>query len=266
MVLGVFDSGVGGLTVLQQIIRQMPGTAVLYFADTARLPYGGRTTGEICRYVREILHWFESEGVDRVLMACNTSSALALPVVRHEFDISIDGLIDAGAEAALAAGGERIGVIATAATVASRAYSRAIRERSRRAQVGEVACPAFVPLIEGGQWMSDQMRIVARQYLEPLLKQRIDALIYGCTHYPYLAPIFEEFIPASIQRIDPAVAAVARLKATGQPPQECTDQAHYRFCVSGDPEQFAHAASAWLGYRPAVCAVNLPTLPVGLRG
>ncbi|BAC89437.1 glutamate racemase [Gloeobacter violaceus] len=260
MVLGLFDSGLGGLTVLREIARRLPAQPVIYFADTARLPYGSRTPAEICRYVREILHWFEQQGVQRVLMACNTSSALALPVVASEYALKVGGLIAPAARAA-ARRGRRIGVIATAATVQSHAYTRAIQALTPRAQVWEVACPEFVPLVEGGRLLGEEVRSVARRYLAPLVEQRIDTLVYGCTHYPYLAPVIGDLLPASVRCVDPAVAAVAELAAALPPSRRLETRAACHFFVSGDPVRFAQAAYPWLDYYPQVQAVALPPLP-----
>ena len=145
--IGIFDSGVGGLTVLRELYRQLPNESILYFADTARLPYGTRSSHEILQFCFEILTWMVQQGVKMVVLACNTSDALALEVLRREFDLPILGLILPGARAAVQQG-RRIGVIATPATAASNAYRRAILEIEATAQVWQVGCPEFVPLVE----------------------------------------------------------------------------------------------------------------------
>lgn len=145
--IGVFDSGVGGLTVLRELYRQLPQESALYFGDTARVPYGTRSTAEILQFVREILDWMTDQGAKMIIMACNTSSALALEAVRAEYAVPILGLILPGARAAVQQG-RRIGVIATPATAASNAYRQAIQEIEANAQVWQVGCPEFVPLIE----------------------------------------------------------------------------------------------------------------------
>jgi glutamate racemase len=251
--IGIFDSGVGGLTVLRELDRQLPQESILYFGDTARLPYGNRTPEEILSFVRDIIGWMVQQGAKMVMMACNTSSALALEQVQQEFDLPILGLIWPGARAA-ARVGQRIGVIATPATVASNAYRQAILEVNPQAQVWQVGCPAFVPLIEQGRLQHPETRQVAAQYLQPLIAASIDALVYGCTHYPHLEPVFRTLLSEQVQRIDPAahlVAAAAReltllnLKHAGV--------AHpTRFYVSGEPDGFAELSVRWLGYRPQV--------------
>ena len=252
--LGVFDSGVGGVTVLREIIRQRPAEAVLYFADSARLPYGTRSAEEICQFVREIMTWFSSQGVGRVLMACNTSSALALEMARREFELPVEGLIVPAARVA-ARTGRRIGVIATEATVRSRAYSRAIQAVAPGVEVFESACPEFVPLIESGRLLSAETRQVAQRYLQPLIAARIDTLVYGCTHYPFLAPVLDTLLSPEVVRVNPAAALVAQLP-------DCQfdferQAPRYRFCVSGNPERFARAAYPWLDFYPTVESVSL---------
>ncbi|MGF1515234.1 MAG: glutamate racemase [Elainellaceae cyanobacterium] len=244
--IGIFDSGVGGLTVLKAIHRRLPHEPVLYFGDTARLPYGTRCEGEILQFVREIVDWMQQEQVKLVIMACNTSSALALHRVRREYAVPLLGMIEPAA--AQAAGGRRIGVIATPATVASHAYRSALARLNPAAQVWEVGCPKFVPLIEQNRIHDAETRSVVRAYLAPLLKQRIDTLIYGCTHYPLLDPVIEALLPPTVRRIDPA-AQVAIAAAQMLPASACQSPST-RFCVSGDPDAFSRLAGQWLGYRP----------------
>ncbi len=259
--IGIFDSGVGGLTVLRELYRQLPNESILYFADTARLPYGTRSGSEILQFCFEILSWMVEQGVKMVVMACNTSDALALESLRHKFNLPILGLILPGARAAVQHG-RRIGVIATPATAASNAYRRAILEVEATAQVWQVGCPEFVPLVEQNRLYDPYTTEVARQYLAPLLQQRIDTLIYGCTHYPHLAPILREILPPQVKLVDPAehvVAAAAQeldligLKNTRAPLPT-------RFCVSGSPQQFAKLSVQWLGCTPVVEKIHLPTV------
>jgi glutamate racemase (EC 5.1.1.3) len=206
--IGIFDSGVGGLTVLRELYRQLPNESILYFGDTARLPYGTRGAAEIVQFVREIMAWLVEQDVKMVIMACNTSSALAMEMVQAEFDIPVLGVILPGAQAAVQQG-KRIGVIATPATAASNAYRNAILEMDNSCLVWQVSCPAFVPLIEQNRIYDPYTYEVAREYLAPLIQQRIDTLIYGCTHYPLLAPVLRSLLPVGVQLIDPAVRVVA---------------------------------------------------------
>lgn len=256
--IGIFDSGLGGLTVLHQLYRQLPNESIIYFGDTARIPYGSRSTTEILQFVREILNWMVQQNVKMVIMACNTSSALVLEMVRSEFPLPILGVILPGARAAVQQG-KRIGVISTLATAASNAYQRAILEVEPTAQVWQVGCPEFVPLIEQNRINDPYTTEVARYYLAPLLAQQIDTLVYGCTHYPLLAPVLRSLLPPNVKLIDPAgyvVASAAQeldllgLRNNHQPLPT-------RFYVSGCPQQFTQSAVRWLGCTPVVESVCL---------
>ena len=259
--IGVFDSGVGGLTVLQEVHRQLPNESVVYFGDTARLPYGKRSPAEIIEYVYEILYWMQSEGVKMAIMACNTSSALALDIVQKDFDLPILGLILPGARAAVGKG-KRIGVIATTATVKSRAYVRAICESDPQAQVFQIDCPEFVPLIESDRIDDPYTLQVAKQYLQPLIDENIDTLVLGCTHYPHLSRVLRQILPAQVTLVNPAAYVV---KAAGQELDlmglRCLDNqygyAETRFFVSGEPDRFAQVSRRWLGKLPLVEKVCL---------
>ncbi len=259
--IGVFDSGVGGLTVLREIMTHLPAESLLYFGDTARVPYGDRTQAELLRFVREIITWMQGQGVKMVVMACNTSSALALEIVQAEFDLPILGIILPGARAAAKAG-QRIGVISTVATAKSNAYKQAILEASPNSQVWQVGCPDFVPLIEKSRIDDPYTRAVATDYLKPLMAANIDTLVYGCTHYPHLAPLMDQILPPSITVINPAsflVTAMAKeLDLLGL--RNNQTQSQIDFYVSGDPAQFAQVSSQWLGFTPDVKSVSLAVL------
>lgn len=259
--IGIFDSGVGGLTVLRELYRQLPQESILYFADTARLPYGTRASGEILQFVREIITWLVEQDVKMVLMACNTSSALALDEVRSEFDVPILGLILPGARAAVNIG-KRIGVIATPATAASNAYRRAMLDLDASVKVWQVGCPYFVPLIEQNRIYDPYTLEIAREYLTPLIQQQIDTLVYGCTHYPHLEPIVRSLLSDRVNFIDPAVhlvkAAAQELEILGNGNLETALPT--RFVVSGSPEQFANLSLQWLGYTPYVEKGYLPNI------
>jgi glutamate racemase len=256
--IGIFDSGAGGLTVLRELYRQLPNESILYFGDTARLPYGIRSQAEILQFVREILIWMLQQNVKMVIMACNTSSALALETIRSEFDLPILGIILPGARAAVQVG-KRVGVIATPATAASNAYRQAIQEIDPAAQVWQMGCPEFVPLIESSRIHDPYTRQVAKEYLAPLLEQQIDTLVYGCTHYPYLAPIIQSLVPRSVKLVDPAVhvvqAAAQELEMLGL--RSTRPAVPTQFYVSGCPKTFAQLSVQWLGCAPVVQQVNV---------
>lgn len=256
--IGLFDSGIGGLTVLREIYRQLPQESILYFADTARLPYGTRSQEEILQFVREILDWMSAQGVKMIIMACNTSSALALDVVRREYELPILGLILPGARAAVRQG-KQIGVIATPATAASNAYRQAIQEIDSTAKVWQVGCPEFVPLIEQNLIYSPYTKEVAQSYLQPLFRKKIDTLVYGCTHYRHLDGVIRSLLPSSVKIIDPAeeiaIAAEKELGLMGFKSNKLPLPT--RFCVSGSPRQFAQLSRQWLGCLPRVEKIYL---------
>jgi len=258
--IGIYDSGLGGLTVLRALQQQLPHEPVLYFGDTARVPYGTRSAAELLTFGRQILTWMGEQGVKMVLVACNTSSALVLEQLQREFPWPILGLILPGARAAVKTG-RRIGVLATPATVQSGAYPRAIREACPQAGVWQVPCPELVPLIEQGRSHTPAARHILRRYLAPLLSVGVDTVIYGCTHYPLLDDLMAELLPPRVQRIDPATALV---KAAAQELDALGLKHHgsggVRFGVSGSPQTFARLAQRWLGTRLPVEAVVLPTL------
>ncbi|QUS59278.1 glutamate racemase [Synechocystis sp. PCC 7339] len=259
--IGVFDSGVGGLTVLRELYRQLPKESILYFGDTARLPYGNRSPQVILQYVREILTWMTEEEVKMVIMACNTSSALALETVQQEFNMPILGVILPGARAAVRQG-RRIGVISTPATAASNAYRHAIHEVNPDALVWQMGCPEFVPLIEQNRLHDPYTLEVAKGYLQPLLDADIDTLVFGCTHYRHLTPVFQQILPSHIRLVDPAShvvkAARQELEVMGLRNSEMSIAT--RFTVSGCPQQFAELSQQWLGFTPMVEKISLPCL------
>jgi glutamate racemase len=248
--LGVFDSGIGGLTVVRELLHRLPGEDIVYFGDTARLPYGTKSATTVRRFSVENTHFLLNHGVKLVVIACNTSSAVALDVLRRQFEIPILGVVEPGARAAVAATRSgRIGVIGTYGTVASSSYEKAIRGLLPEAAVTAVACPLFVPLAEEG-WIDHAVtRAVAEEYLAPLRAAHIDTLVLGCTHYGVLrADIASVFDGEPVVLVDSA-AEVAREVAThlepaagaGTPPANC------RFYVSDIPARFREVGSRFLG-------------------
>jgi glutamate racemase len=256
--IGVFDSGVGGLTVLRALQNQLPQESFLYFGDTAHVPYGTRSAKEIQTFTRQILSWMMQQPIKMAVMACNTSSALALDVVRKEFPIPVLGIILPGAKVAVQQG-KRIGVIATPATVGSDCYRQAIQEIDPSIEVFQEACPEFVPLIENRQLHLPETKRVVAQRIQPLLEAGIDTLVYGCTHYPHLDPLLNQLLPSHIKRVDPALQMA---KAVNQELKLLQLQSHSRsgitrFAVSGDSRKFAQACYQWLGDRSVVEFVEL---------
>lgn len=207
--IGVFDSGVGGLTVVAEIRRRFPAEDVAYFGDTARVPYGNKSPETVTRYSREIARFLMSKQIRILVVACNTSSAVALDELNGRLPVPVLGMIEPGARAAVeATRNGRIGLIGTRATVSSGAYARAVKALDPRAAVLAQPCPLFVPLVEEG-WAEDPVtREVARRYLEPLLASDVDTIILGCTHYPVLIPVLQDVAGPGVALISSATSAV----------------------------------------------------------
>ena len=212
--IGVFDSGVGGLTVVREIMRQIPEERIVYFGDTARVPYGGKSTDTLIRYTRQIIRFLKTRGVKAIVVACNTASAVALEAVRDELDIPIIGVVRPGAKVAAAATkNKKIGIIGTETTVNSGMYVKLIQDLLPDAQVIGKACPLFVPLVEEG-WTKDPVtEEVARRYLADLQNSDIDSLILGCTHYPLLRHMVGEIMGENVTLVNPAYETALELKA-----------------------------------------------------
>ncbi|AHF07986.1 glutamate racemase [Desulfitobacterium metallireducens] len=275
-VIGMFDSGVGGLTVMKEILEQIPELRIIYLGDTARVPYGNRSKEELIDFGEEIITFLISQGAEAVVVACNTSSANALPDLKKSFDIPLIGTIEPGARLAVSkTSGGKIGLIATEATVRSKAYSSAIsrvlskgvlpedqglRESWQQGEqsialVKSQACPLFVPLVEAGLSKTPEARGIARTYLSGFDTAGVDALILGCTHYPFLAPVIRDILGEQTALIDPAQAMVDELKSVLDKLDEVQEMKakstvketwKLRFYVSGDPELFQSVGNTLL--------------------
>lgn len=244
LTIGVRDSGVGGLTVARELKKQIPHARLLYFADTAHVPYGDRTPREVRHFALAISEFLIEEGADLVVFACNTSSAYALQIAKHRFATPLIGMIEPGARAALSANTSTpfapIGVLATAATVQSRMYARwieglQIEKGETPIQCIEIACPEFVPLVESEQASTPFARKACEEYLRPLLQADVKTIVLGCTHYPLLLPLLQQVAPR-IYFVDPAQAVateVAALVAAKGVLPPATSAAPDRFFVSG---------------------------------
>lgn len=249
--IGVFDSGIGGLTVAHELIRQLPGESLIYFGDTARVPYGPKSPDTVRRYSREIAAFLQGEGVKAIVIACNTATAHALQALREELTIPVIGVVEPGARAAVRASEEgHIGVIGTVGTVKSGAYERAIRALEPDLRITARACPLFVPLIEEGWTDSEATRLVAQQYLEPLIAADVDTLVLGCTHYPLIKPLLADVLGPSVRLIDSAEETAAEtgrvLTERGLRASEGHEATH-RFIASDDPLMFLQLGQRFLG-------------------
>ena len=251
--IGVFDSGLGGLTAVRELRQLLPSENIIYFGDTARVPYGGRSAEILLKYARQDVRFLRSHDIKAILVACGTVSTTALPQLRQESDIPILGVVEpACRRAAAVTRNRRVGLIATAASVRSGAYQRSLRQLDPDIAVTAKACPLFVPLVENGRFRRGDVVIetVAREYLEPLRREGLDTLILGCTHYPLLKTMIGEFMGQSVTLVDPAKTAAHHLERMLserglRAAQENEGQAH--FYVSDVPDSFVQTADLFLG-------------------
>jgi glutamate racemase len=248
--IGVFDSGVGGLTVASRLMSEAPHLALHYFGDTAHVPYGNRPAEEVTRLVEDITDYLVRSGVSAVVMACNTSNALAIDRIRQWCPVPLIGIIEPAARAAVqATRNGRIGVIANPITAASGAYERAAAAvpacKERLLKVYPVGCPKLVPLIETGRVNSPEAREALMEYLEPLIERSVDTLVLGCTHYPFLTHLIRDIMGPDVVIIDPGASVIHELCKHGV--TRTQTQGHI-FEVSGCPGDFETHGSRLIGY------------------
>ena len=260
--VGVFDSGVGGLTVAREISRQLPNENIVYFGDTARVPYGSKSQNTIIRFSEQIIRFLKTKDVKAIV--CNTASALALDAVRDEFDVPVMGVVIPGARAAVEATCNRkIGVVGTDATVRSGMYTKIIRQMAPDITVVEKACPLFVPLVEEGFKDHAVTREIIEYYLESMRGSGIDAMILGCTHYPLLRSKIREYMGEGIQIVNPAYETALDLKRLLRDREMENDGAteehsRYSFYVSDAAEKFRRFANTVMPFDvPTTNVVNI---------
>lgn len=253
--IGVFDSGVGGLTVAREIMRQIPNERIVYFGDTARVPYGSKSKDIIIKYSRQIIRFLLTENVKAIVIACNTASAFAIETMQQEFDIPIVGVVKPGAKvAAETTVNGRIGLIGTEGTIRSGVYAEYIRSFRHDAQVIGKSCPLFVPLVEENMLHDEVTDMVAQRYLSELKDKDIDTLIMGCTHYPLLRSTVRKIMGDKVNLVNPAYETavelrdvlnrenIANIKEVDSP------SSMYRFYVSDDEDKFKAFANSILPF------------------
>ncbi|MCF0146271.1 MAG: glutamate racemase [Eubacterium sp.] len=254
--VGVFDSGLGGLTVVREIMRNLPDESLVYFGDTARVPYGNKSKDTIIRYSGQIIRFLQEQNVKAIVVACNTASALALDTVEKEIDLPILGVVRPGAGMAIrTTRNKRIGVIATEGTIRSGLYHELICAEDPEISVFEKACPLFVPLVEEG-WNKDPVtEEVARRYLKELLENDIDTLIMGCTHYPLLRTLLKRVVGEKVTLVNPAYETAQALKQLlekrnlfHEPVSVGEEAGRYRYFASDSIEHFKDFANRILPY------------------
>lgn len=254
--IAVLDSGVGGLTVVKQIVRQLPNEQILYFGDTARTPYGPRPAEEVIIFTQQMVNYLLQYEPKLIVIACNTATAVALEVIRQQVKIPVVGVIAPGARAAVKATRTGIvGVIGTEGTIRSQAYEKALKLISPHLEVHSLACPLFVPLVEQGLFNTDEVIQIVQSTLVPLLGKEIDSLILGCTHYPFLADAISSVVGSDttlISSADETAREVSAIMNQYDLQAPADRQPVHQFFCSRDPQMFGQIAEMWLG-----CKVNV---------
>ncbi|MDX1660735.1 MAG: glutamate racemase [Gemmatimonadota bacterium] len=249
--IGVFDSGIGGLTVMHALMEALPAERLVYFGDTARVPYGPKSRETVTRFSIENVELLAGHGVKAVVVACNTATAFALPTLKERFDLPVVGVVEPGARAAVAATTTgRVGVIGTHGTIGSGAYRDALEALRPELHVTSRPCPLFVPLAEEGWTDHPAARLAAEEYLAPFRDEGVDALILGCTHYPLLKGVIGETLGDGVRLIDSAeetAREVGALLGRRDLAREGGGRPEHRFLVSDLPEQFLRVGQRFLG-------------------
>lgn len=253
--IGVFDSGVGGLTVAREIMRQIPNEKIIYFGDTARVPYGSKSKETVTRFSKQIVRFLKTFGVKTIVVACNTASAYALDELEKEIDIPVMGVVKPGAKtAAEVTKNGRIGVIATDATIGSQIYTHYIKELNKDVTIYGKACPLFVPLVEEGLWEDPVTDEIAKRYLTELIDIDIDTLILGCTHYPLIRSTLGRIMGDQVTLVNPAFETARELKEMLAERGLLNEEApklgenQYQFYVSDGAEKFKRFANSIIKY------------------
>ncbi len=251
--IGVFDSGLGGLTAVKEIMNLFPDENIVYFGDTSRVPYGTRSKETILKYTYNDINFLLSQDVKMIVIACGTASSAALPEIKEEFSVPIYGVVDAGAyEAARVTKNNKIGIIGTPATIKSGAYTKYLKEFNPEVEVYNRACPLFVPLVENGHFNTEVTRLVVKEYLEEIKTAGVDTLILGCTHYPLLKDAISEYMGDGVTLISPGeeVAKYLKKKLTDDDRHSnVRDDEQYRYFVSDSVESFEDLGSIFLETR-----------------
>jgi glutamate racemase len=249
--IGVFDSGIGGLTVVRALLDVLPNENIVYFGDTARVPYGSKSPQVVREYTQDDVDFLVSKHVKMIVVACNTVSAVALDVVQKRAHMPVCGVIVPGAqEAVRCSPGKRIGVIGTVGTISSKAYTQAILQASPEAHVEARACPLFVPLVEEGYMTHAATEMIALEYLFPLMTKKIDTLVLGCTHYPLLKETITKVTKGMVRLIDSGEATATVVKSMLREQglsNTSTEKPNVRFFVSDAPDKFTQIGERFLG-------------------
>ena len=249
--IGVFDSGLGGLTVLKEIMKISPNENIVYFGDTARVPYGPRSKETIIKYTFQAINFLISKNVKAIVIACNTATARALKEANEKYDIPIIGVIEAGARtAAYSTKNKIVGVIGTDGTISSKAYNAEIAKIDKEIKIIDKACPLFVPIVEEGWANTEIASLTAKRYLKDLMQQGIDSLVLGCTHYPLLKKTIGEIVGEKVTLVNPAKETAKDLnkilEKNNMLREDSNKEPKYEYYVSDIPEKFAAIAEEFL--------------------
>lgn len=249
--IGVFDSGVGGLTVVKSLLNKLPQESFIYFGDTAHVPYGNKSEEQLFSYAHKIISYLITKKVKAIIVACGTHSSITLPVISGQYPLPLLGVVKAGARSAsrLSLNG-KIGVLATQATVNKLAYTEQIKKLNPHLEVLEMACSSFVPLVEAGKLEDSETRDAVVKYLRPLLERGVDTIILGCTHYPFLTPLIQEFAGEDINLVDPScetIDEIADILSARGLLNQCHQSPKREFYVSGHDESFYKVGRLLIG-------------------
>ncbi len=262
--IGIFDSGLGGLTVLKEIKKLLPGEDIIYFGDTARVPYGTKSRETVIKFSIQNTDFLVSLNIKMIIVACNTSSSFSLPTLRRRYDIPVIGVIEPGARGAVKATKKmKVGIIGTRATISSGVYESEIEEINPKIKITSQACPLFVPLVEEGWLKEGVTREIARRYLGPLKRKNIDVVVLGCTHYPLLKSAIHRVLGKGVRLIDSAretARAVKKVIHEKDIYNRRKSKGNYRFYVSDEPRLFERIGSRFLGSK----IVNIKKVDVGV--
>lgn len=250
--IGFMDSGVGGLTVVKEALKQLPHENVIYIGDTARCPYGPRPKEQVIQYTLEMADFLVKKNVKMIVIACNTATSVALDIVRKKVKVPVVGVILPGSRAALkATHNQKIGIIGTAGTIKSQAYLETMKSKNPNIQVSSLACPKFVPVVESNQYLAPIAKKVVFESLQGLKATNIDTLILGCTHYPLLKPVIQNFVGDKVTLIDSGAETVSEVSTLldyfylSHPVSKQAPQ--HKFYTTGSDKLFAEIAKSWLG-------------------
>lgn len=261
--IGIFDSGLGGLTVFKEIKKLLPNEDIVYFGDTARVPYGAKSKETVVKFSVQNANFLAGLNVKMIVVACNTSSSFSLPALRRRCDVPVIGVIEPGAQkAASVTRRMKVGVIGTKATISSGVYEKRIKEIDPEIDVTSVSCPLFVPLVEEGWLKENVTEEIARRYLRPFKGKKIDAIVLGCTHYPLLKSAIRKVLGRGVRLIDSATQtarAVEKITRNKNIDNQRKTKGSYRFYVSDEPELFKKIGSRFLGGKIA----NIKKVDIG---